>query len=681
MKLINKAIYALSVAGMMGLWSCSSEEAMPDVNVASGERVPITIVVSREGDSGTRTELSENLQNGGLTHTWSAGDELYLYDSNGAEAGKVTLESGDGSAKGVFKGEVTATSGEYCLWYFGSKQPAASDADLAGYPYVSVSGGQVTLDLKAPKFETAADFSKVDVMSQKATINVNGNQATVAQTVTMQPHVALARFDLRNLPAGVTGTLKVYDTKAQTEGNINTKQVLSLSDGSVVRSEETEAYTFTDWSSDKDLYVAFVPYSSNLKFEYTYQKEVQEVVNGATVKNTYPIKNIHSFKENQNLVAGIYYQSVKTVEGSQAPTIGGVEVPFEIDDSDNPGNTGNWSGEDTEIVYDGVLKRVSDADGWTTNIVSVPDYGGWCTLYTYKQNAIIDGLLSSTNNGGAFYYQWGRWLGFPLECKNTYFQNEEAKGSYPTSAQHLPGNPHLNLNVGYTGNGRLMATYISGYMGANSSFTREKAKNWSTMFAMITRAFVGNWDYVYNNEVCKWEDRSGNPCPDGYRLPTSEDFNALIPTSQTISSGVTKEFKIVKGVRYAFQWTTGVDDTKYVEIKSVKSNESNINNVDFTAIPAIRLTAYGYLNSGNRPVTRDNLGVLGLYWTNESGTNTLNGTQGNGAKYLSVIFGNGEVNFSIRVAPRTFGGCVIPIKDAKAKSASVTPWLPYSASN
>ena len=184
-----------------------------------------------------------------------------------------------------------------------------------------------------------------------------------------------------------------------------------------------------------------------------------------------------------------------------------------------------------------------------------------------------------------------------------------------------------------------------------------------------------NYDYIYANEDCKWEDRSGNPCPDGYRLPSVAELETFIPSCNTID-GTYKEFKVINGERYAMQWTPGSDDTKYVEIKSVKSDATNISSVDFSGAPSIKLYAYGFIDSHQKPATRSSVGSLGMYWSNESGANTLSGTNGTGAKYLSVIFNGSEINFSIKVAPRTFGACVLPIKDSKAKSASVTPWFP-----
>lgn len=674
---------------------------MPDVNVASGERVPITIVVSRDGDSGTRTELSENLQNGGLTHTWSAGDELYLYDSNGADAGKVTLESGDGSAKGVFKGEVTATSGEYCLWYFGSRQSAAADADLAGYPYVTVSGGQVTLDLKAPKFESAADFSKVDVMSQKATINVNGNQATVAQTVTMQPHVALARFDLRNLPAGVTGTLKVYDTKAQTEGNINTKQVLSLSDGSVVRSEETEAYTFTDWSSDKDLYVAFVPYSSNLKFEYVYQVSESENVNGNNVTKKYDIKNVYSFAENQPLDAGIYYQSFTKHDGEESGIAKGIDVPMVVDDSDFPLNMGNWVLEDLDpLSVNTTPTWVTDNDMWLVNCLNQAHTGGFGTAITFKRNGFKNGVLTSTVQGNvmdqAMYFQWGRWLGYPFDAYRTDWSDNSDYFMYPNENQYLYG---LNVNdtrLGYTADSGLAPAYGAHPMGANSSFTVKKANDWSIMYALTSSyAWTSTGDYVYANEECSWEDRSGNPCPDNYRIPTATELEYLIPSKVTKIVGSHAEIKVCRTIKYAVKWVVNTEsEFPFVEIRSFITNEDNIkvNDERFDQCKKIaRLYAYGFLESTIERYRNvggyTNNPKVGLYWSSSSSSFiddsvrtlidfTYNPFSGKGGKALQLEFSGNTLTMKMNCLPRNWGCLILPIHDISKKSSTLTPMLP-----
>lgn len=702
MKLINKTIYALALVGMMGLGSCSSDEMLQGGDTSlQGHPVSVTLTVSR-GEAQTRTTLSEN-DKGGITSVWETGDRLHVYNSAGEKVGILTISDGVGTDTGVFFGSVEAVSGnqELSLWYYDEdfiKEEADKDKPMmkiTTYSYGSESSETVPalyMDLRSQNFKSAEDFKKVEVLSKKIVLHVNsdkdenGNNATVVKDETLKAYLAFARFSLKGaIPEKTNGKLDIYDiagygsnedTGAEYYNTYN-QMYFDFSKSTVANSPTDKQNIVVDnVVAGEDVYVALVPKTGcQLGFIFTAEN-----------KDVYKF----GFDNKTTIYPGRYYNSFLTNGDNGTGTISGVELPFEkeeIDDSDNPGNLDNWSGEDSEIVYGGSLNYVSDAGGWTTNIISIDKIGGWATLYTYKQNAIVDGLLSSTNDGAAFYYQWGRWLGFPSACVNTCFSNEDAYGNYPTTAQNLPGNPHnykdeeLGYCIGYTGDNNLMVTYCSGYMGANSNFNRQKAIDWSIMFAMVSKAFIGNCDYIYANEDCTWEERSGNPCPDNYRLPTVAELSALIPSVGTINSTYS-EFKEINGVRYAMKWTKGYDpnQTNYVDIQSVNSNAKNISDVKFEGVRSIRLYAYGFIdsrcNKGNKP-RRLNVGSLGMYWSNESGDNTLSGTNGKGAKYLSVIFDGSKVNFSIRVAPRTFGGCVIPFKDSSAKSASVTPWLPY----
>ncbi len=180
MRLINKSIYALALASMMGLWSCSQDEALPGgQTTAKGHPVPVTLTVSR-GDAQTRTELSENLQNGGLNDVWESGDKLAVYNAEGLYAGELTISDGWGTDTGVFTGEVTAETGqhEFNLWY---TDPEATGTDEeSGKPIYFNSDKEMVVDLsKMPKFNSVKDLSAMDILSKKVKLNINGNQATL----------------------------------------------------------------------------------------------------------------------------------------------------------------------------------------------------------------------------------------------------------------------------------------------------------------------------------------------------------------------------------------------------------------------------------------------------------------------------------------------------------------------
>ncbi|MDE5880531.1 MAG: hypothetical protein K2H60_02270 [Muribaculaceae bacterium] len=651
-------IYIYTAAALLGfstlaLTSCQNENE-PD-NVSGNNKVLLTINANR-GESETRTTFEDNGE-GGLNCYWSEGDQLVVADSKGKKIGVVTLESVDenNKSRGVFKGEVELGSeGNINLIYVGSSAKATDVASSATY---------IDMDLSKQDGSLVSLTGKDILCAETDVTTVNG---TATADVSMNRRVAHGYFTLNFTNVGgldlkaddVITITSATSTSLQSQGKVNFKNGGNIPSAATYTG--STSITITKTEDGNSFYVTVLPIGG-----------AYEVTPIFTV-----IKDGYKYTASLGSHKWLYGEYVrKNTNGDPVEVNTWTKKKF----SENAALTDNWgSSEDTKIDLSGSVKKVADADGWTTNI-NIYNQGGWATYYTYKQNAIVDNLLSSTDNGGAFYFQWGRWLGFPSACVNTYFQNEDVKGSYPTSAQHLPGNPHNHLNIGYIGNSRLMVTYISGYMGGNDSFTRQKAINWSTMFAMVTGGFVGNWDYIYSNEECEWEDRSGNPCPDGFRLPTVDEISVLIPSTGKISKSYA-EVKTVSGKKYAMQWKTGSDDTNYVEVKSVETTKNSVSVDDpiFTDVRGIKLYAYGFIAPQFRPAQKLLVGQLGMYWTNESGKNTYEGTNGYGAKYLRVVFDSAnEVRMDIQVAPRTFGGCVLPLVDPNAKSASVTPWLPY----
>lgn len=114
-----------------------------------------------------------------------------------------------------------------------------------------------------------------------------------------------------------------------------------------------------------------------------------------------------------------------------------------------------------------------------------------------------------------------------------------------------------------------------------------------------------------------------------------------------------------------------------VEIRSVRTSAATVSVDDpiFNDAKVVRLPAYGYMNNGAEWSSNNE---VGLYWSSESGTNEVYGTKGLGGKSLLIEFTGSKAEMVIYVAPRSFAGQVLPIKDPNAKSATLTPWLPLS---
>ncbi len=346
------------------------------------------------------------------------------------------------------------------------------------------------------------------------------------------------------------------------------------------------------------------------------------------------------------------------------------------EEGSNPGDMGNWGGEGQNPSYvQGTLTKVANADGWTVN-VNIYGNGGFATMNTYT-NGIKNGVLTSNHNTDAHFFQWGRYLGFPSSTGRTHFNSGgSASGSYPNSSQAILGISLYNTKFGYLFDSGLGASYGCCWMG-NDSWTEQRVINCSIIFGKVSGLSVNPLDYCGSNSNYTWEQRGGNPCPVGYRVPTADELSVLIPTGGEVN-GSCAEVKVIDGVKYAMQWKVVSASTPYVEITSVKTNSDNVTVDDaiFNNASSIRLYAYGYLNN---EAELDGKGTTGVYWSSESAANTMFGTNGYGAKFLELDFASGKVDMYIDVAPRCFGGCVLPIKDAEVtEQVTVTPWLPLS---
>lgn len=345
------------------------------------------------------------------------------------------------------------------------------------------------------------------------------------------------------------------------------------------------------------------------------------------------------------------------------------------EEGSNPGDMGNWGGEGQNPSYvQGTLTKVANADGWTVN-VNIYGNGGFATMNTYT-NGIKNGVLTSNHNTDAHFFQWGRYLGFPSSTGRTHFNSGGSASGYPNSSQAILGISLYNTKFGYLFDSGLGASYGCCWMG-NDSWTEQRVINCSIIFGKVSGLSVNPLDYCGSNSNYTWEQRGGNPCPVGYRVPTADELSVLIPTGGEVN-GSCAEVKVIDGVKYAMQWKVVSALTPYVEITSVKTNSDNVTVDDaiFNNASSIRLYAYGYLNN---EAELDGKGTTGVYWSSESAANTMLGTNGYGAKFLELDFASGKVDMYIDVAPRCFGGCVLPIKDAEVtEQVTVTPWLPLS---
>ena len=628
----NIFVYAASLL-LLGLGACSEEQEFAPQNDGT---VKMTVYASK-GDAETRSILSE--ENGNLNCAWTDGDQLLVTDVNGSTKG--ILELTDVNA-GKFEGTLMlgVTEGKVTLRYFylGNGVDPTNVSQKCDYDIAAQDG-------------TIESLSKNDALSTQAEIAVIDGGAYPDGTLQLERHFSFSHFTLK-LPEGVTLNREPVTISGE---NLFTKATLGLADRAI--SDKT-AGTITVNPGKDNFYVNLIPATSVTPvFKVT--------ING---------KEYEGSLRTRDITAGKF---IRKNDSENTGVIVDMTEPQPDEDPSNPGNTDHWGGDDIDPAYElGTLTKVADADGWTVN-VDIYGNGGFATYITYLNNGIKNGILTSKGET-AYFFQWGRWLGFPSNCAAVII---DTQGSYKitTSDKKVPSSVYLNginyfdTRLRYIFTSTLGASYGACY----SNWTPERANNCSIMFGMVTGVFVNPLDYVGNNEDCKWEDRSGNPCPDGYRLPTAAELEALIPKTGNVN-GSYAEVKTIDGIKYAMQWkvnTTG--SVPYVEIRSAKTtaNSVSVDDAIFNNTKIVRLSAYGYLD--NEADLQDS-GTTGVYWSNESGSNTISGTNGLGGKFLELDFKDNTVKMYIDVAPRSFGGNVLPIKDPNAKTATITPWLPLS---
>ena len=101
----------LAIVGVIALASCSSAEEIFNENVG-GKSVKMTFTASQENGSATRTAIGT--EDGKTKIWWSQGDKIKV--TNGTDANDFTLQSGEGTTKATFGGELPVSEGYYAIY-------------------------------------------------------------------------------------------------------------------------------------------------------------------------------------------------------------------------------------------------------------------------------------------------------------------------------------------------------------------------------------------------------------------------------------------------------------------------------------------------------------------------------------------------------------------------------------
>ena len=546
---LNRLSYIGMAASAAMLVSCAGNEPAFD---APGRAVHMSVDISRD-QAGTRATLTET--DGDLSIAWEQNDNILVTDATGAKLGVLTLTTGAGTETARFEGTIkTQLSGaaDLNLLYLGRK----TVDELAALP------SPVAVDFSNQQ-GTLASLSDNDFFSSTVNARIEGSVATTGD-VTMERKTAFAHFTLK-FPDGV-----VMDENTTVsisgEGVYNTASV-SMSNGVRFSAEGDGTLTV---GNGADFYVTILPGEESITPTF------RATAGGKAYKAT---------------LASRVWTAGEFVRESHET---GIPVLMEVD---NDAFTDPYPDEDPRNPLHKFAKyNLTRVDGLTNGFAAEGDNGA---LYQWGRNyGFVDnkGIYTNTqqlyipNDDFINYADAQGYMTYDLDkgISMADFYAYRESGTYPDYSLSSATGMHYRQSIGLffdrpysynsaeeiaahpdkyfmdaTPNGR-----IEGYgsLAEGMEWNRNRPDYWISTFG------DGGNRWAERASKCGYDNT--NPCPDGWRLPTLEEFRAIAPEGdgfngtsslQTLlnNNGQVREHA---GVRYAIRW---IYNTDYIQIEAV----------------------------------------------------------------------------------------------------------------
>lgn len=287
MNYMNKTLYSLTLASLLALSACSSEDVLKGgSSKLKGDPFTLTLTLDR-GQSLTRTTLEENEQ-AGLISKWASGDQIFVYDADGNEAGVLVLdEESIGETKGVFSGTCTGVTGNYTLMYFDAENACFGHG---GEEHANASQVLTFNNANHPYCSTIEELSSMELLTtqnpdeyEPVEIIVKDGVGSVAKDIVLDAKLAMARFSLSNIVEETTGTLNIYDADNEEGYTLTYMEYAKKNSTQHYFSKNPDGITISGVDPTKDVFVAFIPGDYRLGFKFTTDKgKVYEATFGST---------------------------------------------------------------------------------------------------------------------------------------------------------------------------------------------------------------------------------------------------------------------------------------------------------------------------------------------------------------------------------------------------------------
>lgn len=412
---------------------CAGDEFDEASSGSVPESVPVTLTVSRPGDSSTRTVLSEN-NDGTLTSKWTTGDKLLVVTSEGVKAGELTLKTGAETTSGVFTGDLKIADGtEATLWYLG-----ASNGDAAPYTSAAVSNGDLvtlTTDLSGEEDGTKLgasfnDLKRAELLTKDGVVFTVKNGVGYVQTesVLLDQKMAMAHFTL-TFPDGFAvsdgATLTVNSEKGDLPNVKTWLPANSPADASygytfTLGTPESDGKDIVVSNNTADLHIPIIPGKYKLTFSVNSGEKQYSC----------------SLQEESTISAGVYYTSGES-EDPSIPSYVGISVllkgdPTEDDEVVGPTFTiKNRQGKEVKVRFTRANLHYRTAD----NTYYIPDLQTDMVHNAGRANNYL-GNYSSVESIDLF--RWGA-TGFKDERREIYSpETEYSKSRTPLKDTDLP---------------------------------------------------------------------------------------------------------------------------------------------------------------------------------------------------------------------------------------------------
>lgn len=687
---LSAYMMAFMAAGFSG---CTNDVEMP-VDSKGTQTVIMTVDVSRSADD-TRSSLSQ--VDDDLACVWTEDDKLLVTSTDGSRLGVLTIKSinSEDRSKATFSGKL--------------ENVADGKNVTVNYIYLGNKGDYTTVPTKnvyaadySEQDGTIKSLSDHDIMTKQAQAIIE-NGCSYVDGLVMERRVSFARFKL-NLPDGVT-----FDQNSTvTVSGDGVNNALSFNGGTLESAYTAGTVTITPGKND--FYMTLLPNTLSSGFDLTFTVSTTD----AAYTGVYQVS--------KTIAQGKFYRKDNSGNPIEVTDWNEIVIPIDYE------NLGNWGLPSSSPAYtdSGLRQPTKDSGevGWVYNqrLQLIKDC--WFDPITFTKNGGVNGYLYSTRRAEPSYYQWGRWLGFPLEIgvspifdyagQSSGLDRLENPYSYAWVNNSYPICIDPNWNptssrFGYTVE-NFLPTYVRIYTHLWSNWTVQKSIYAASVWGMDNTRLNANiaLDYIVGGykTTAKWEDRSGNPCPDGYRIPTKSELQSLVPSK---TSGFSKhaEVKTAKsGKKYAMCWEViNIDvPSNFVNNVGVISNRYNLTNniTSKNTVPAVKITsvpvaddievtpesvifsdenaktlvigAYGNL-AANGAINF--FGQRAVIWGSES-QEYGSGITGYAGVALEIRFSNNQISyFSVRSKDRAEGINIIPVRDKKAKGSTLKPYWPY----